>query len=217
VIALPPLGGDGDRLWNSLLDITDRMPDDWTLIGGQMVLLHALEAGQAPPRVSEDLDMVVNARVRPHTDSTVVEYSSTSSPPTDSARALTSRPSTKPSPSRLQAAPTHCRNPPPSMSPTEPGGVTCPADRWPVRSSARLEQLPTTTGPKGTGRHLSDLAFLSSLVQDAFALADYLGANNRRRMRAVTALADPAHEAWALLGEDRDDAYAAWKLLAGLT
>jgi hypothetical protein len=65
VIELPPLGELDVELWHALLDIADRMPSDWTLIGGQMVLLHALEHGRAPQRVSEDLDLVVDARVRP--------------------------------------------------------------------------------------------------------------------------------------------------------
>lgn len=40
---------------------------------------------------------------------------------------------------------------------------------------------------------------------------------DRRRLRAVTALADESHQAWLLLGDERDDAYTAWTLLAGLT
>ena len=37
----------------------------WTLIGGQLVFPHALEQGRTPPRVSEDVDLVVDVRVRP--------------------------------------------------------------------------------------------------------------------------------------------------------
>lgn len=65
MIALPPLGDLEDRLWLALMDIAERRPGDWTLVGGQMVLLHALEHGAAPPRISPDLDLVVDARVRP--------------------------------------------------------------------------------------------------------------------------------------------------------
>ncbi len=64
MIELPPLGALDFELWQALLDIADRMPSDWTLVGGQMVLLHALEHGRAPQRLSEDLDVVVDARVR---------------------------------------------------------------------------------------------------------------------------------------------------------
>ena len=65
MIELPPLGDLDLDLWHALLDVADRMPADWTLIGGQMVLLHALEHGRTPLRVSEDIDLVVDARVRP--------------------------------------------------------------------------------------------------------------------------------------------------------
>ena len=33
------------------------------VIGGQMVFLHAIEQGATPPRVSTDLDVLVNARI----------------------------------------------------------------------------------------------------------------------------------------------------------
>ena len=36
---------------------------EWVLVGGQMVLLLAIEHGVAWPRVSVDLDVIVNARV----------------------------------------------------------------------------------------------------------------------------------------------------------
>lgn len=71
-------------------------------------------------------------------------------------------------------------------------------------------------GSKGPARHLRDLAFLATLVDDAFALHDHLGTSNRRRLRAVKALADEGHEAWALLGDDRRDGYATWRVIAEL-
>ena len=45
------------------LDIGDVAPEGWVLIGGQMVLLHATEYRVSWPRVSMDLDVIVNARV----------------------------------------------------------------------------------------------------------------------------------------------------------
>ena len=65
MIALPPLGELEHWLWLALMDIAERRAGDWTLVGGQMVLLHALEHGATPPRISTDLDLVVDARVRP--------------------------------------------------------------------------------------------------------------------------------------------------------
>jgi hypothetical protein len=58
-----PASGHTDELWATLVELTDLQKDSWTLIGGQMVLLHALENGATLPRVSTDLDILVNARV----------------------------------------------------------------------------------------------------------------------------------------------------------
>ena len=62
MIHLPSLGDLEEDLWLALLEVAERHPSGWTLIGGQMVLLHALEHGVSPPRISRDLDLVVNAR-----------------------------------------------------------------------------------------------------------------------------------------------------------
>lgn len=65
MIDLPPLGALEDGLWVALLEIAERQPAGWTLVGGQMVLLHALEHGATPPRISRDLDLLADARIRP--------------------------------------------------------------------------------------------------------------------------------------------------------
>lgn len=64
-IVLPPLGDPVDELWEVLLDLSDRLNVPWVLIGGQMVLLHALEHGTAPPQVSQDGDVLANIRATP--------------------------------------------------------------------------------------------------------------------------------------------------------
>ena len=57
------VAGHAADLWTALLDVGEAAPQGWVLIGGQMVLLHAIEHGVAWPRVSMDLDVIVNARV----------------------------------------------------------------------------------------------------------------------------------------------------------
>jgi hypothetical protein len=52
---------------------------------------------------------------------------------------------------------------------------------------------------RGPERHLIDLAFLLSLVDDPDQMCRDLGGKNRRRVAAVEALHDPDHEAWLLL------------------
>lgn len=63
-LVLPNLPGYDEALWDALMQIarTEQLRE-WTLIGGQMVLLHALENEAEPPRFSTDIDVLVNARV----------------------------------------------------------------------------------------------------------------------------------------------------------
>jgi hypothetical protein len=63
MIELPDFAGHADALWTALLDLGDAVTAEWVLVGGQMVLLHAIEHGAPWPRVSMDLDVIVNARV----------------------------------------------------------------------------------------------------------------------------------------------------------
>ena len=62
-VRLTTLPGHDAALWDTLVELCDVRPGEWTLVGGQMVFLHALEHAARPPRVSTDLDVVVNARV----------------------------------------------------------------------------------------------------------------------------------------------------------
>lgn len=62
-LRLPTLPGQDEMLWTALIELSEVRAGEWTLIGGQMVLLHAIEHDAAPPRVSTDLDVLVNARV----------------------------------------------------------------------------------------------------------------------------------------------------------
>jgi predicted nucleotidyltransferase len=63
VIELPDCAGHASDLWNALIDIGHSAHLDWVLVGGQMVLLHAIEQNAPWPRVSMDLDVIVNARI----------------------------------------------------------------------------------------------------------------------------------------------------------
>lgn len=62
-VQLPTLPGHDDALWATLVELSDVRPGDWTLIGGQMVFLRALEHDTVPPRMSTDLDILVNTRI----------------------------------------------------------------------------------------------------------------------------------------------------------
>lgn len=62
-LVLPAVPGPAAEIWTTLCELAAAKPDGWTLIGGQMVLLHALEHDAEPSRISTDLDILVNARV----------------------------------------------------------------------------------------------------------------------------------------------------------
>ncbi len=62
IIRLPELAAPVDQLWHVLLDLSEQLTVPWTLVGGQMVLLHALEHGRVPPQVSQDGDVIADVR-----------------------------------------------------------------------------------------------------------------------------------------------------------
>jgi len=53
------------QVWELLTQIEIDLPGTWVLVGGLMVLLHGLEAGQVPRRETTDADTLVNVRLRP--------------------------------------------------------------------------------------------------------------------------------------------------------
>lgn len=84
-VALPDLAGRQALAWDALLRVAGSLGDGWTLVGGQMVVLHQLErqpAGPALPgsqlRFSYDVDMVVDLRTSRsrmgHIDTTLRSY-----------------------------------------------------------------------------------------------------------------------------------------------
>lgn len=63
MVRLEPRGRLEQATWEALINLCELRPDGWTLIGAQMVALHALEKGYLPPRASRDLDVLANVRV----------------------------------------------------------------------------------------------------------------------------------------------------------
>jgi hypothetical protein len=54
VIVLPAMSQAQEQGWHALLDLYEAHPEEWTLIGGQMVHLHCAERGFEPGRPSAD-------------------------------------------------------------------------------------------------------------------------------------------------------------------
>jgi hypothetical protein len=64
-VVLPAMASAQVASWHGLMDLHDRLPSGWTLVGGQLVHLHCAERGQLPPRPTNDIDAVLDVRSNP--------------------------------------------------------------------------------------------------------------------------------------------------------
>lgn len=64
-ITLSPMTPAQAEGWNGLLDVAERHPSGWTLVGGQMVQLHCIERDTTPGRPTDDVDTVLDVRAEP--------------------------------------------------------------------------------------------------------------------------------------------------------
>lgn len=63
-VVMPAMTAEQSRLWDLILTLAERLEStQWSLVGGQMVALHALHAGVAWPRVTRDVDVLANMEV----------------------------------------------------------------------------------------------------------------------------------------------------------
>ena len=65
MIRIISVDAQDEQSWQALLELRERYPQGWTLIGARMVTLYALEHGRTPPRFSLDADALVNVRLIP--------------------------------------------------------------------------------------------------------------------------------------------------------
>lgn len=239
MIELPPLGAPVDELWNVLLDL-GAMPVKWTLIGGQMVLLHVLEHGQVPPQISEDGDVVADIRADQASLRTVVRALTERgfdllTITTDGRAHRYVRPAEPKSIVVDVLAPdglgprTSLTTTPPGRTVEVPGGTQA-LDRTrlvEVHHAGRIGAVPLPSLhaaivlkaaacrlPGDTTRHERDLALLLALVADPFDMRASLTPSDRRRMRAVSALSERTHPAWRLVPPSiRDVGLASYEVL----
>ena len=61
-IEIQPPNDESRRLWTNLGELVDVLQAEWVLIGGLMVQLHALEWGVDDVRVTNDVDVLGQAR-----------------------------------------------------------------------------------------------------------------------------------------------------------
>ncbi|NRQ49517.1 hypothetical protein [Aeromicrobium stalagmiti] len=64
-VQMPAMAAEQATSWHALMDIQERYPDSWTLVGGQMVHLHCAERGASPVRPTDDADALLDVRAHP--------------------------------------------------------------------------------------------------------------------------------------------------------
>lgn len=64
-ITMPAMSSEQEASWHGLFDLAERVPDGWTLVGGQLVHLHCAERGVRPLRATPDIDVVLHLRKHP--------------------------------------------------------------------------------------------------------------------------------------------------------
>jgi hypothetical protein len=240
-IVLPPLGSPVDQLWHVLLDLAE-LPVRWTLIGGQMVLLHALEHGRVPPQISQDGDVIADIRADQTALRTVVKALTDrgfdlEAITTDGRAHRYVRPA-EPRPVVVDVlAPdglglkTKLTTTPPGRTIEVPAGTQA-LDRTEsveIRHEGRTGLIPrpsllgaivskgrACTLPGDRSRHERDLALLCALVTDPFEMREQIGSTDLRRIRGARTLANPEDRAWRLVPADiRQQGIAAFGILTG--
>jgi len=64
-IELPLLTSRQHQSWVGLLELANKLPTGWTLIGGQLVQLHCWENDKSPVRITTDIDTVLDVVSNP--------------------------------------------------------------------------------------------------------------------------------------------------------
>ncbi|GLW54683.1 hypothetical protein [Kitasatospora phosalacinea] len=227
-----------------LLDLSERVPRAWSLIGGQMVLLHGLEHGRTPPAASADLDVLADVQADQQSLRRLVgclgdlgfapsgmspqgnllhRYQRGEAPGLLVVDVL--------APDRLGVR-TDLTTTPPGRTLEVPGGrqAVQRTESVQVRLGARLgtihrpsllgaiiakaAALSIKTAPPD--RHYRDLAFLLSLPMNPLEMRSQLEKSDRKKLALATALHDPQHTAWRELRDDaaQADGHAAYAFLS---
>jgi hypothetical protein len=239
-VIMPPLVSPVDEVWHVLLDMGQELAVHWTLVGGQMVLLHALEHDREPSQISQDGDVIADVRSSTDAIASVVAFLTSNGfePSGISADGLAHR-YQRPSKSRpvtFDVMAPEGLGPKADLTTTRPGRtVEVPGGTQALARSERVTLVHE--GRRGTvvrptllaamvakgaatnlagdpARHLRDLALLCSLVRDPFELRDQMSPKDLQRVRLARRLHDPDAPAWKLLPEqDRVQARSAFDIL----
>jgi hypothetical protein len=242
VVVMPVLGDPVNKVWEVFLDLTERLHVAWTIVGGQMVLLHALEHGTVPPTVSQDGDVIADVRATQnalrHVAAELEQMGFALAGIANDGTAHRYRRDSRDGGRRVTIdvlAPdgvgerTDLTTTPPGHSLQVPAGSQAlrRTKKVGIQVGDRLGQVPRPSllgaivakaaacGIAGdSSRHYRDLAFLCSLVQDPFDLRSGLTKSDRRNLRLASPLDNSNHIAWLQVPENaRDSGRNAWAIL----
>ncbi len=225
VVVLPQLAAPVDQLWHLLLDLDEMLSVGWTVVGGQMVLLHALEHGQVPPQISQDGDLIADVRADPGALVAVVKalhelgFALAGIGADGVAHRFERAASPKPvvidvlAPEGVGTR-AELSTEAPGRTIEVPGGTQALArtERVEVEHETRRGTVPRPSLlgavvakgaacalPGDNSRHLRDLALLCALIDDPFAMSEHMTGKDRRRVLDGRALKDSGHPAWQLV------------------
>lgn len=240
-VRLPEAGEPTTDLWVALFSLADRLVAvPWTIVGGQMVLLHALESGVVPVRLSTDLDAAVDVRTDPRAMRKVMAavldlgFVTTGTSPEGIAHRFER--DTESGTTLIDILVPEGLGPRTDITTVPPGrafaaaGVSQALQRTqllPVRFAGATSWLPrpdllgaivakavaATVDGHDTDRHLFDLAFLASLLDDPFSTAQRTTATDRRRLRNARRKLTADHPLWRRVPRP-NDARSALEILA---
>lgn len=218
-LVLPSAPEPAGEIWTTLCELAAAKPDGWTLIGGQMVLLHALEHDAEPARISTDLDILVNARVVAGAVGAFVSliealgFALAGESPDGVAHRYTRRHTVIDvlAPEGLGHR-ADLTTTPPGRTVQVPGGTQALArtELLPVECAGTHGHIPrpsllgaiickaaAVTVHRDRQIQLGDLALLLSLIVDPPAMAPELSHKDRARLRGAAEIAAPDHAVWA--------------------
>ncbi|WP_037317822.1 hypothetical protein [Amycolatopsis orientalis] len=243
-LVLPSLRGEGDRVvWPAMFDLADRLPRPWVMIGGQMVILHGLLADRSIPRVTKDIDLLFDVRFtldafrRAHGVLGNLGYE-VDGVSADGKAHRYRHPETGMvvdilAPDKLGARAAPRLRTPAGRIVSIPGGKTALDDARSLavayEGRAATLYLPGLAAalvvkvkalideparPGMPSRHIADIAFLTSLVDDPEGLFTGAPPATPRFGCLVDCLDDPRHSAWLALGTPHaEDGFNAWEIL----
>jgi hypothetical protein len=239
---LPPL--HDDSLWPALFTLSERLPPEHVVIGGIMVYLHGALVGRRPSRVTSDVDVLFNVEIQPSSLKEAVAvlgelgYKVAQDSPIESTHRYLG-----PNGEQVDVLAPAGVKPPPNLETTPPGRtipvyggrqalrhrvvikaahagrtakIVVPdlARALVIKTAAYGDHARSRPAQAFNSRHLLDLAFLASVIEDPGEILESLGpAPSEGHLGQAAVLDNPSHPAWSGAGDGVEDAQLTWDVL----